>query len=93
MKMIEWLRANEQPTVYVMTKSDKLSRSKRAAAVQKFSRALGTTREDPPIPYSSISGAGRTDLLPRICPLYTYDAAAEHRALGVRSSASMHPNV
>lgn len=66
LQMIDWLRANEQPTAFVLTKADKLSRSKRAQALQLFARALGTPPDAPPILYSAITGDGRTELWSRI---------------------------
>jgi len=61
-QMIEWSRASEVPTLYVLTKSDKLGKNKRAQAVQAFARALDLPDGEKPIPYSVVTGAGRTEL-------------------------------
>jgi len=62
MQMIGWLRRRQIPTVYVLTKSDKLGRGKRAEAVSTFARALDLPGTKPPIAYSSTTGEGRSDL-------------------------------
>jgi GTP-binding protein len=61
-QMIEWLRANERPTTYVLTKADKLSRSRRARAAQLFARKLQLPDGIRPIPYSTVTGEGRAEL-------------------------------
>ena len=61
-QMIEWSRASEVPLLYVLTKSDKLGRNQRARAVQVFERALELPEGDKPIPYSAVTGEGRTEL-------------------------------
>lgn len=65
-RMIDWLRSRRIPTTYVLTKSDKLSRSRRAQAVRSFARALELPPEKPPIPYSATTGEGRIALWSRI---------------------------
>ncbi len=67
LQMIEWLRANNLPTVFVLTKADKLARGRRAAAKQRFSRLLEIGREDAAtrsvvVAYSAITGDGKADL-------------------------------
>ncbi len=60
MRMIEWIRANDLPVAYVLTKADKLSRSRRAGAVRSFADALDLRRDErQPIPYSAVSGEGK----------------------------------
>ena len=61
-QMIEWTRASEVPTLYVLTKSDKLGRNKRARAVQSFARALQLEGDEKPVPYSAVTGEGRAEL-------------------------------
>jgi GTP-binding protein len=61
-QMIEWSRASEVPTLYVLTKSDKLGKNKRAQAVQAFARALDLPEGEKPIPYSAVTGVGRDEL-------------------------------
>lgn len=61
-QMIEWLRRREVPTAYVLTKSDKLGRGRRASAVIEFARALKLPTSKPPIEYSAVTGDGRARL-------------------------------
>ena len=61
-QMIEWLQRHEVPTVYVLTKSDKLGRGKRAQAVAHFARELSVPDTKPPIAYSAMTGEGKTAL-------------------------------
>lgn len=65
-QMIAWLRSTRTPTTYVLTKSDKLSRSRRARAVREFASELGLSDEDLPIPYSAKNGEGKSELWSRI---------------------------
>lgn len=61
-QMIEWSRASDVPTLYVLTKSDKLGRDRRAAAVKLFAQELDLPEGEKPIPYSAVTGAGRGEL-------------------------------
>ena len=61
-QLIEWLRRRELPTTYVLTKSDKLPRGRRATAVRDFARALDVPMSKPPIEYSAVTGDGRARL-------------------------------
>jgi GTP-binding protein len=61
-QMIEWLRRREVPIAYVLTKADKLGRSKRAQATDMFCNELGLPAASPPIAYSAVSGEGKTQL-------------------------------
>ena len=65
-QMIEWLRAADRPVAYVLTKADKLSRSRRLQAVQKFSRVLDMPIDARPIAYSATTGEGKDQLWSRI---------------------------
>lgn len=60
-QMIEWLYDTGTPTAFVLTKADKLSRSKRARAVRTFARALDVPA-DVPVPYSAVTGEGKAHL-------------------------------
>lgn len=62
MQMIEWLRAEEIRIAYVLTKADKLPRSKRQAAVRHFARILEVNDTELPVPYSAVSGEGKQPL-------------------------------
>lgn len=66
LQMIQWLDAAGVPTVYALTKADKLSRSRRLHAAHTFSRHLGLGVESAPIPYSAVSGEGKAQLWARI---------------------------
>ncbi len=61
-QMIEWARASEVPSLYVLTKADKLSRGKQARARQAFTRALGPSERGKLIAYSATTGQGRDEL-------------------------------
>jgi len=61
-QMIDWLHANELPVTYVLTKADKLSRSRQARAADTFARALRLEPGQRPIPYSAVTGDGKTPL-------------------------------
>ncbi len=59
MMMLDWLESKEIDFVIVMTKADKLSKSKLINQVKKISNAFGVE----PIPFSAISGIGKRELL------------------------------
>ncbi len=61
-QMIEWLRETGTPHTFVLTKSDKLKQGKRMAAVKSFAAVLQTANDNPPIPYSAVSGEGKREL-------------------------------
>lgn len=65
-QMIEWLRDRGLPTLYVLTKADKLSRSRRAVAVRAFARHLALSGDETPIAYSAVTGEGKQELWSRI---------------------------
>jgi GTP-binding protein len=60
--MLEYLGQTEVPTLFVLTKIDKLTRSGRATQVRKVIRALSID-PDQVIEFSSVTGEGREDLL------------------------------
>ena len=65
-QMIHWLREVKVPHVFALTKSDKLKRNPRARATQEFARILGTSEEDGPVPFSSVTAEGKRELWSRI---------------------------
>ena len=61
-EMISWLRETEVPHAFVLTKSDKLKRNRKAAAVNSFAAILETDDNYPLISYSAVTGDGRREL-------------------------------
>ncbi|MFQ5742032.1 MAG: ribosome biogenesis GTP-binding protein YihA/YsxC [Acidobacteriota bacterium] len=61
-QMIGWLRETGVPHVFVLTKSDKLGKGRRAAAVRQFANVLETTKGNNLIPFSAVTGEGRKRL-------------------------------
>jgi GTP-binding protein len=61
-RMLEYLAARSTPTVYVLTKVDKLGKQERARQVAKITETLGADPEQV-IPFSAESGEGREALL------------------------------
>ena len=66
--MLDFLAQVEIPTLVALTKSDKLSKSAVPARVDDISRALSLEAEQI-IPFSAVTGAGRTELLEAIMQL------------------------
>lgn len=66
--MLEFLAQVEIPTLVALTKSDKLTKSAVPARVDEISRALSLETEQI-IPFSALTGAGRTELLKAIMQL------------------------
>lgn len=62
-EMIEWLLAERLPFCLVPTKMDKLKRGERHGALARIVRALELPPDLPLIPYSSVNGEGRPELL------------------------------
>jgi GTP-binding protein len=62
LQMLEYLSSLGLPALVVLTKVDKLTRSKRAAQVEGITRRLGLDKEQV-IPFSSKTGEGRELLL------------------------------
>jgi GTP-binding protein len=62
MRAITYLAARELPTLFLLTKLDKLKPSQRAAAIRNITGAL-EVGEDQVIPFSAVTGEGRDDLL------------------------------
>ena len=61
-QMIEWLRETSTPHTFVLTKSDKLKHGRRLQAVSRFGELLQSHDDNPPIPYSAVSGEGKREL-------------------------------
>jgi GTP-binding protein len=59
--MLDFLSEVEIPTIVAVTKADKLTRSAIDATVSTLAKSLGLS-EDQVIPFSSRTGAGRTEL-------------------------------
>lgn len=61
----EWADANYVPVIYVLTKSDKLPRSKRSTMQTKICKELRLVNSsgNKPILYSSVTGEGRSELI------------------------------
>jgi GTP-binding protein len=66
--MLDFLARVEIPTLVALTKTDKLSKSAVAARVNEISRALSLEVEQI-IPFSVVTGDGRTELLEAIMQL------------------------
>ena len=66
--MLDFLAQVEIPTLVALTKSDKVSKAAVNARVEETSRALSLGTEQI-IPFSSVTGAGRTELLEAIMTL------------------------
>jgi GTP-binding protein len=66
--MLDFLAQVEIPTLVALTKSDKVSKAAVQARVEEISRALSLGTEQI-IPFSSVTGAGRTELLEAIMAL------------------------
>ncbi len=61
-KMLDYLAGLGAPTVFALTKADKLKRAERARQVERITRALGADAEQV-VPVSTLSGEGRAELL------------------------------
>ncbi len=61
-KMLDYLASLRAPTVFALTKADKLARAERARQVARITRELGADAEQV-VPVSTLSGEGRAELL------------------------------
>lgn len=68
LQMIEFLAATGRPTLFVLTKVDKLRSSERKAKLPRIRSQLGVD-EDQVIPFSARTGEGRDDLLASLAAL------------------------
>lgn len=62
LRMIEYLSSIGMPTLLVLTKIDKLKATERTRAVRRTVEQLGVDAEQI-VPFSAVSGEGRTELL------------------------------
>ncbi len=62
-QMLDWIRAAGFSPVVIATKADKLSRNEQARMKQIICRTLSLTPEEQLIPFSSVSKAGREEIL------------------------------
>ena len=62
-QMLEWIRAAGFAPVVIATKADKLSRNEQARMKQVIRRTLSLTPEEQLIPFSSVTKAGREEIL------------------------------
>lgn len=74
-QMIEFLAAVQLPTLVVLTKMDKISRSKRASSLSRAASALNLDGEQI-LPFSSKTGEGRDGLLEAMEDLLADDGGA-----------------
>lgn len=61
LQMVDFLAELGAPTIFVLTKIDKLTRSAAAASVHRFAGELGITAEQI-VPFSAVTGEGRDEL-------------------------------
>jgi len=61
-QMIDWLRETEVPHAFVLTKADKIKRSRVSASLKAFKKALGTDEDHPLTTYSAVTGEGKREL-------------------------------
>ena len=61
-QMVEYLAESGLPALFVLTKADKIPVSKRAAHIRRIVDKLGLDEEQV-VPFSSLSGEGRDELL------------------------------
>jgi len=72
-QLLEWLAARQIPTMIAVTKTDKITRDKTNRKVAQVEREFGV----PAIPISSVTGAGKSDLIGAIHTLV--NEHLEHR--------------
>jgi GTP-binding protein len=61
LQMVDFLAELGVPTIFALTKVDKLTKSAAARRVEEFAEGLGVTR-DQLVPFSSVTGEGRDEL-------------------------------
>ena len=75
-QLLDWLEENERGVLIVATKTDKISKHKRKAAVMELAKNLGLD-EDSIFPFSALSGEGREDIWDAIRAVTETQADAE----------------
>jgi GTP-binding protein len=78
LQMLDFLAKVGVPTMVVMTKTDKLSKTQAAERVRTISASLGL-EEDQVIPFSSVTGLGRDDLAESVLSLVAASTDAAHQ--------------
>lgn len=61
LQMVDFLAGLGAPTIFALTKADKLTKSAVAASVARFAEELGVA-QDQLVPFSAVTGEGRDDL-------------------------------
>ena len=61
LQMVDFLAALGAPTIFALTKTDKLSKSAVAKSVARFAEELGVA-QDQLVPFSAVTGEGRDEL-------------------------------
>ena len=79
LQMFDFLATVGVPTMVVMTKTDKLTKSQAAARITAISASLGL-EDDQVIPFSSETGFGRDDLAESLLALIAANPIAEREA-------------
>jgi GTP-binding protein len=72
LRMVDYLASVEMPTLFVLTKIDKLKNAEREKRLRSFVRQLGVEPEQV-IPFSATTGEGRDELLDSLHHLLTGD--------------------
>ncbi|HSL72421.1 MAG TPA: hypothetical protein VK864_19390, partial [Longimicrobiales bacterium] len=68
LQMVEYLGATGLPTLFVLTKADKLTKTQRAARVARAIEMLGVAPEQV-LPFSALTGEGREELRDSVAAL------------------------
>ena len=65
-QLVEWLAQNEIPCIIVGTKADKMTRNKLNSQIAKNRKILAPDKEGGILPFSSVTKAGKNELLNEI---------------------------
>lgn len=68
LQMVDFLAELGVPTIFALTKVDKLTKSAAAKSVERFAEELGVT-QDQLVPFSAVTGEGRDELAEAIMDL------------------------
>jgi GTP-binding protein len=74
--MLDFLASVGVPTMFALTKIDKLTRAQRASRIAALTKQLGTS-EDQVIPFSAVTGEGRDELAEAVVALVEQPAWRE----------------